>query len=236
LLSPDRLQASIPAVVKHLAAKSVVAHSYAASTIEKVLTMPEKIVAPSDLAGVAEPLLKNLFAIFDVEGSRENEYVMLCVMRVLAYLGDAVVPVLAPLLPVLVAKLSAAVQNPKNPRHDHYLVEALCCSIQAACKSNPAAACESFESTLFPVFQEILQKDVAEFVPYVFQILALLLEMRNQYNLPLPEPYMALLSMILVLDVSDSLLCSIVSLLRQFFPSTQFSPWKMLRLLYNCVG
>ena len=48
----------------------------------------------------------------------------------------------------------------------------------------------NFESVLFPVFQEILQGDVQEFVPYVFQILSLLLELHNDGGVP--EPYMAL--------------------------------------------
>ena len=36
------------------------------------------------------------------------------------------------------------------------------------CKANPKAV-QVFEAQLFPPFQEILQKDVLEFHPYVFQ-------------------------------------------------------------------
>ncbi|CAG0917110.1 unnamed protein product [Notodromas monacha] len=204
LLDAELVRSAIPPMVQHLSAKSIVSHSYAASAIEKILAMPEKIVSAADLVSVMEPLLKNLFAILEVEGSKENEYAMLAIMRVLACLGDEVVPILAPLLPILLAKLAAAAQNPKNPRYNHYLMEALCCSIQAACKANPGAACDTFEASLFPVFQEILQKDVAEFVPYVFQILALLLEMRKKYKLALPDPYMALLGMLLLPDVWET--------------------------------
>ena len=57
------------------------------------------------------------------------------------------------------------------------------------CKEQPSAVA-NFESVLFPVFQEILQGDVQEFVPYVFQILSLLLELHNDGGVP--EPYMAL--------------------------------------------
>lgn len=82
------------------------------------------------------------------------------------------------------------------------------------CKTNPEAT-SSFEQALFPIFQGILQQDIpgkvfviahvtncscrrinirvllfSEFIPYVFQILALLLELRHTQDIP--EPYMAL--------------------------------------------
>ena len=37
------------------------------------------------------------------------------------------------------------------------------------CKSQPAAV-STFEGVLFPHFQTILQQDVQEFTPYVFQV------------------------------------------------------------------
>lgn len=44
------------------------------------------------------------------------------------------------------------------------------------CKADPSVV-EVFERGLMPSFQEILQQDVLEFIPYVFQILSLLLEL-----------------------------------------------------------
>jgi len=49
----------------------------------------------------------------------------------------------------------------------------------------------SFEEALFPVFQGILQQDIVEFMPYVFQMLSVLLEMREGTG-TIPEPYWAL--------------------------------------------
>ncbi len=40
------------------------------------------------------------------------------------------------------------------------------------------ACCDSFEALLFPLFQDILRLDIAEFTPYVFQLLAMLLAYR----------------------------------------------------------
>lgn len=38
----------------------------------------------------------------------------------------------------------------------------------------------SFESILLPVFEGILREDITEFLPYVFQVLSLLLEIREE--------------------------------------------------------
>lgn len=54
-----------------------------------------------------------------------------------------------------------------------------------------ASAVSSFEEVLFPVFQGILQQDIIEFMPYVFQMLSVLLEVREGTG-PIPEPYWAL--------------------------------------------
>jgi exportin-2 (importin alpha re-exporter) len=48
---------------------------------------------------------------------------------------------------------------------------------------------------LFPAFQNILVGDVQEFVPYVFQVLSLLLEMHTDGSIP--EPYMVLFEFLL---------------------------------------
>lgn len=80
------------------------------------------------------------------------------------------------------------IQNPSKPHFNHYLFESLCLSIRITCKANPATV-SSFEEALFPVFTEILQNDVQEFVPYVFQVMSLLLEI---HTTDIPASYMAL--------------------------------------------
>ena len=55
-------------------------------------------------------------------------------------------------------------------------------------------AVTTIEEALFPVFQIILQNDVTEFLPYVFQVLSLALELRGE---GVKGPYMALFPMLL---------------------------------------
>ena len=114
-------------------------------------------------------------------------------MRSFSTLQAAVIPYLSTLLTALTQKLQLAAKNPTKPHYNHYLFESLSLSIRIVCKEQPSAVA-NFESVLFPVFQEILQGDVQEFVPYVFQILSLLLELHNDGGVP--EPYMALFQVI----------------------------------------
>lgn len=50
------------------------------------------------------------------------------------------------------------------------------------CTSNPGAASQ-FESLLFPPFNQILQLDIAEFTPYVFQLFSQLLSFNTETEL-----------------------------------------------------
>ena len=46
--------------------------------------------AVADLAGQLQPLLERLFGAFQLDDSRENEYVMKCVCRVVVFVGPEV--------------------------------------------------------------------------------------------------------------------------------------------------
>jgi len=198
-LPPQAVKASIPALIQMLTSPSVVVHTYAAAAIDKILMMRDTdgkaLVKSQELAPMAENLLKNLFSAFDQPGSNENEYIMKAVMRSFSALQEAVVPFLAHLLPPLTSKLTQAAKNPTRPHYNHYLFESLSLSIRIVCKSN-AAAVQSFEQVLFPVFEEILKTDVQEFVPYVFQIMSLMLELHSSGTVP--DQYMRIFPFLLV--------------------------------------
>ena len=151
----------------------MVVHTYAAAAIDKILMMRDTdgkaLVKSQELAPMAENLLKNLFSAFDQPGSNENEYIMKAVMRSFSALQEAVVPFLAHLLPPLTSKLTQAAKNPTRPHYNHYLFESLSLSIRIVCKSN-AAAVQSFEQVLFPVFEEILKTDVQVLSEFFMQL------------------------------------------------------------------
>ena len=122
----------------------------------------------------------------------ENEYLMKAVMRVLVTAGDAITPLTGNVIQQLGAQLQRVCKNPSNPMFNHYLFECLSALIKFVTAGNPGAATiDQFEQMLFPPFQMVLQHNIVEFMPYVFQIFAQMLEMRR--GVGISQNYMQLL-------------------------------------------
>ncbi|XP_013392987.1 exportin-2-like [Lingula anatina] len=191
-LPVDSIIACVPLLVNHLLDNSQVCHTYAALALERIFTVRHPqggaAITKSKMEGHVEVLLVNLFKALEHEGSSENEYVMKAIMRSFSMLQDGILPYVGTLIGKLTEKLIAVSKNPSKPHFNHYLFESICIAIRSTCKADLQAV-TSFESGLFPPFQAILQQDVQEFIPYVFQILSLLLEMHVD---SIPESYMAL--------------------------------------------
>ena len=171
----------MPVVVSLLSAESNVVHSYAAHAIERILLVREDDRATrryrtEDVMPLAEGMLRGLFGAFRRPESQENEYVMKCVMRVLNTLGRQGAPVLSVCLAEISKMLVAACENPRNPTFNHYLFESVAAIVRIGLGSGDAAAIAQLEGNLLGVVDYVITKEVAEFTPYAFQILAQLVE------------------------------------------------------------
>lgn len=194
ILGPEIIVGSLANIIKYLQAQSVVVHSYAASALDKILTIrtadKQQLVTAAHLTPVASDLFIGLFNVLSQPGSTENEFAMKTIMRSFSTLQEASLPYMGQALPRLTEILTEVAKNPSKPHFNHYLFETFSVSITIICNNNLEAV-NAFEAALFPVFQGILQQDVLEFMPYVFQILSLLLEVREGKS-EVPEPYLAL--------------------------------------------
>nr|XP_010309948.1 PREDICTED: exportin-2 isoform X2 [Balearica regulorum gibbericeps] len=188
----EQLLISIPLLINHLQAESIVVHTYAAHALERLFTMRgtnnTTLITAAEMAPFVEVLLTNLFKALTLPGSSENEYIMKAIMRSFSLLQESIIPYIPSVITQLTQKLLAVSKNPSKPHFNHYMFESICLSIRITCKANPDAV-GSFEEALFMVFTEILQNDVQEFIPYVFQVMSLLLEMHKN---EIPSSYMAL--------------------------------------------
>ena len=193
----------LPILGRHVVNTEVVIQSYAASCLERILTIPNKI-GKCQLQPVLNPLFEALFSALnaahrsDVEiadaAPWDNDYIMKAVMRLLIVSQDGLLPIAQIVAENLCMCLTRVCVNPRNPKFNHYLFESLAILVRLVCGASGSSPSTShFEQILFPPFQSILQMDVAEFAPYVFQILALLL----RYNRSLSDAYASLLPPIL---------------------------------------
>ncbi|KAL9181039.1 hypothetical protein ACHAXT_009844 [Thalassiosira profunda] len=185
--SKEHIAALMPLLIAHLGSNFVVVHTYAAAAIEKILTAkvdgPKNTKVPKmggeELKPFLNPLFTGLFGIVENAEWNENEYVMKCVMRALNVAKDDLMQVVQVVLEKLTDALARVAKMPKNPQYNHFLFESIAVLIRAVC-SKDAAHTAAFEQFLFPPFQTILQMEVDEFTPYVFQLLAQILEFRPE--------------------------------------------------------
>ncbi|GBP69393.1 Exportin-2 [Eumeta japonica] len=176
LLPAELTVSALPYLINHLKCKGVVC-TYSACCIEKLIA--GGVISRTTLEPHAAPLLISLFQVMAPEDdlTEQNEYVMKAVLRTMSCLQEASLQYLGAALPKLALMLSKVAKNPSKPHFNHYLFETLSLAITLVTKANPSTI-NAFEDMLFPIFQDILKNDIQEFMPYVFQMLSLLLELR----------------------------------------------------------
>jgi exportin-2 (importin alpha re-exporter) len=181
----EHLVQLLPLLISHLGSPIVVVHTFAAYAIERALYCKEgdangvrrPKLGAHDLQPFLEPLFNGLFSIVDNVEQNENDYVMKCVMRSLASAREDVIPVTQIVITKLTAALGRIAKNPRNPQYNHFLFESIAVLVRSVCSQDPNQTA-ALEPLLFEPFNTILQMEIAEFTPYVFQVLAQLLEYR----------------------------------------------------------
>ncbi|KAE8270973.1 hypothetical protein A4X09_0g1365 [Tilletia walkeri] len=226
-LNKEQLLSVMPLFVKHLESPHYVVASYAALTIERVLVLKDKaantmLFTADDVKPFAEAILLAAFRTIrsgsSPEKVAENDYMMKCAMRLIFTARSSIVPFYAPILENLTGILVEIAKNPSNPKFSHYCFESIAALIRYAADGNEQNL-TAMEGHLFPPFTAILQGEVTEFVPYVFQLLAQMLELRaNLGGNSVPESYQVLLPPLLTpaLWESKGNVPALVRLLRAF--------------------
>ncbi|KAI9683821.1 MAG: importin-alpha export receptor [Trizodia sp. TS-e1964] len=177
-----------PLLIKHLASSNYVVYSYVAIAVERLLVLTneskEPILTKQDVMPMAKDLLEHLFHLIEKnpasESVQENEYLMKCVMRVLFVIKQGVSTIAPIILAHLVTITKVISGNPSNPRFYYYLFEAIGAFIKFTERSQVQIISDSFVGP----FADIITHNVEEFVPYVLQIYALLLEVSPPQTLP----------------------------------------------------
>ncbi|RGB41994.1 exportin-2-like protein [Rhizophagus diaphanus] len=193
-MTKQQLISVFPLLVKHLSSSNYVVHTYSAIAIERLTFRFTK----ADIKPYTQELLINLFRLIEAgttpETLAENDYLMKAVMRVIFTSHDDVAPYVTDIMNHLNKILNEISKNPSNPRFNHCVFESIGALVRFNCQNNPEAL-SSFENMLFGPFRMILQKDVVEFVPYVFQIFSQLLELHTEPVFP--EIYRSMLPALL---------------------------------------
>ncbi|GAA5820705.1 hypothetical protein JCM11251_003120 [Rhodosporidiobolus azoricus] len=221
-LTKEQLLSVLPLLIPHLQNPSFVIHTYAAITIERILFIKQNnafLFGQADIRDHAEGILLALFEIIESGSTPQqiaaNENLMKTAMRVIITTRQGLVPSYTTILQHLVAILSEISKNPSNPKFNHFTFESISALIRFVTAAD-LSALPTFESALFPPFHLILQQDVSEFTPFVFQILSQLLELHPANDMP--DSYKVLLPPLLTPTLWESRgnIPALVRLLRAF--------------------
>ena len=176
----------LPSVIKLLASEEVVVHSYAANCIEKFLTVKDEEggqkkyrIDKGSFKQFIPVILTSLFNIIKKTSSNTpNQYVMKAMMRVIIHAQEEMVPLANNLLAQLSSILLEVCKNPINPVYNHFLFESISCLLSNCGKVQPQIV-GAFEEKLFPIFSLVLNQDISDFSPYVFQLLGQMMNFRQ---------------------------------------------------------
>ncbi|SCZ88440.1 BZ3500_MvSof-1268-A1-R1_Chr2-1g04412 [Microbotryum saponariae] len=221
-LTKEQLLAVLPLLVPHIEHPSFVIHTYASITIERILFIKQNgafLCGQADIRPYSENILNALFKVI-LRGETPqliaaNDHLMKSVMRVIITSRQALTPIYVTVLRNLTGILGEISKNPSNPKFNHFTFESISALARFVTAGTPSTLPE-FESALFPPFQVILQNDISEFTPFVFQILSQLLELHAEGDFP--EAYRVLLPPMLTpaLWESKGNVPALVRLLRAF--------------------
>ncbi|KAI9340023.1 Cse1-domain-containing protein [Zopfochytrium polystomum] len=193
-LTKEQLMGVLPLVVQHLSSSHYVVYTYASVCLERIIGMRRVQFTSQDIQPIGEGVLRRLFALIHQSGVTaekisENDYLMKAIVRLLVVLKETAAPISSDMIAELTRLLEIIHKNPSNPKFNHYVFEALGTVIRSA--HNNAHALGQFEAMLFPTFQAILQLDITEFLPYIFQLLSQLLVYHTEAGIP--EAYQSIL-------------------------------------------
>ncbi|KAI0775001.1 Cse1-domain-containing protein [Trametes elegans] len=199
LVKPQLLSV-LPSLVRHLSSDNYVCYTYAAISIERILFIRQGnqlMFSSVDVKDIAPPTLDALFSKIEKaptpEKVAENDYLMKCAMRVIVTARAALADGYERLLQRLVAILGVISKNPSNPNFDQYIFESISALMRFVVQANPGTL-STFEQALFGPFTIILQQDIDQYIPYVFQILAQMLDLHSG---DVPTEYRSLLPFLL---------------------------------------
>ncbi|KAI0379999.1 Cse1-domain-containing protein [Hypomontagnella monticulosa] len=187
-LTKEQWQAAFQPLIQNMGSSNYVVYTYAAICVERLLQLTDdsgtRFFGRSEIEPFAKDLLDHLFKLVEKENSpakmQENEFLMRCIMRVLLVMNTGIASFVDMVLDHLVGITNIIKANPSNPRFYYYHFEAL----GAVVSFGSSSGTTMLEDRLWEPFNLIIKEEVNEFMPYVFQLFAKLLELNPSGALP----------------------------------------------------
>ncbi|KAL3121788.1 hypothetical protein niasHT_002016 [Heterodera trifolii] len=163
-------------IIRFLSSAHVLIHHYVAYAVERLFLMKNPTNPQETLFNASnvpiDLLIDALFDCFRVPQAYETHYVMKALMRTFSLIDDRMAANSHLYVNKLFQMITEAVRVPKNPLFVHYIFESLCVLIRRAYSKVSGG----LDQHVIPIIELILGNDLSDFVPYVLQIIALMLD------------------------------------------------------------
>lgn len=196
-LAREHLAQALPSLQHHLGSPRTVVHSAAAVALDRLLGVRRQgvpVFVAGDISSLADAMIGSLLRLTgEADGEAgghltrphhqrklmvENEFILRALLRViLVAQTDTMVPIMDRPLETLTALVGRICVTPCNPTYGHSLFECVGALVRI-CAPAPGAAAR-IDGVLVPALERILTEDVADYIHYVFQLLAVLVEGRS---------------------------------------------------------
>lgn len=211
-LTKVQLQVAFPYAVSCLNSTEEATCTMGAITIDRMLSVKDAasnrlLFSSVDIAPFTQAIIGTIMKIFASKSTPEklaaNEYLIKTFLRLIVVAKSEFSAFFTQLFEPLMEIVRQISNNPSNPRFTHFLFESISYLIRFNCLfASPETSAQGWNNYLFAaqrcfeVFQIILQAEVVELTPYVFQTFTLLLSVVPNEKSILP-PFMQLFALVL---------------------------------------
>ncbi|KMZ93663.1 hypothetical protein PVMG_05247 [Plasmodium vivax Mauritania I] len=201
----------------------VMIYCYACLCMNRILNqqISSDLVQAIFTSCLSKTLTRLLFLLkYHVHVKVLNEYILITIMRIFLLCPEKLANLYVPLLLILDSTIKTIINDSHNPLFNHYLFELLTVVISLIYKSHNVSGINQVEEVIISTFSQILQMYVHDFIPYIFQILSIIVD----NTCTVQKIHVKILSNLYEMDLWKSTVGNvngIICVLRSFFKKYQ---------------
>lgn len=163
-----------------MSSKFQIVSTYACHTLDSLIAAKTPgIVTQSDLALLSDKIVESLLRIISSPSYNNNEYVSKCLFRVCMILTTTISPFVDQMVKVLTRVLDMWVQDHVNSRFAAHVLDTFGIIIRVSQQGDERSV-KLFESILFPIFDNIISKDIHEIFPHITKLLGIMISLQDR--------------------------------------------------------
>lgn len=159
--------------------EKVMVHNYSCLCINKMLSQKVNSALLNVISDkVVNHILARLLFLLKYEVSQRilNEYVLTSILRIFIVFPNEANGYYLVVLLLLNDIVNAIVNDTYNPIFNHYMFELITVLVSLIYKSQRIEHIQQVESAIITTFARILQNFIHDFIPYIFQILSIIID------------------------------------------------------------